>query len=385
MVYSIANAEGNTVNYNGSTNDNIKTPSGNQFRNLGIIGTQIMTAQADLTILGDLTISSTFNPNGNTITVGGDWINSGSFQEGTSTVYFNGASTQVISSSTNEDFYNLTINKTGGVLTTLNNITVSATLALESGALDVGANRITLGTGTANPGTLMHTAPARVIGEFERWVNAGNQTNLALPVGSSSDLTEAVITFNNLTPGSVIASFLASDPGSNGLSLDDGGTTIFNTFHEGYWKLVTANGLISTDYTAALTAEGFSSFDVSTSRILTRVNSSGAWTADGTHTAATGNTANRANITTLSAELALGDVTNCSAPATAGISGDVNVCINESGVTYTATGGLAGSTYSWTVSGGTIDGGISSGAGLTRHQCNLGCNRRTRPGSCGGK
>ncbi len=360
----IANASGNTVNYNGDTNDNIKTPSGNEFWNLGIVGTQIMTAQANLTMLGDLTISSTFNPNGNTITVGGDWINTGSFQEGTSTVNFNGSSSQTISSTTAEDFFNLTMNKTGGTLTTSNHLTVSSILSLEAGALDMGANRITLGTSTASLGTLSHTAPARIIGEFERWVNTGNQTGLELPVGTSSDLREAVLTFNNLTAGSIVATFISGDPGSNGLSLDDNGTTVFNTFHEGYWKLTTANGLISTDYDADLTAGGFTSFDISTSRVLTRI-ASGPWTADGTHVATVGDVAKRTNITTLSSELALGDVINCSVPATASITGDVSVCINESAVTYAAIGGLAGSTYTWTVTGGTIDGGTNTGVGLT--------------------
>ena len=171
----IANAEGNTVNYNGSTNDNIKTPSGNQFRNLGIIGTQIMTAQADLTILGDLTISSTFNPNGNTITVGGDWINSGSFQEGTSTVIFNGTSNQTLSSTTNEEFNNLTISKNGTTLTLGNHVQVTGTLDISNCLIDAQSNVLTLGSGISQLGSLARTAPATIIGQFERWVNVANQ------------------------------------------------------------------------------------------------------------------------------------------------------------------------------------------------------------------
>ena len=238
----------------------------------------------------------------------------------------------------------------------------------------MGANTLTLGLGTGSLGSLSHTAPARIAGKFERWVNIGNRTNLELPIGTLSDLAEATLTFNNLTAGSIIAEFIEADPEGDGLPINDDGTDIFNTFFEGYWSLTTNNGLLSNDYDVTLEAGGFTSFDVSTSRVLTRSNSSNPWTDDGTHVAAVGTLAGRDNVTILSAELALGDDTNCQSPETDGVMGDASVCINEGLVGYTAVNGDATSTYTWTVVGGAIDGGVSSGVGLTSINVNWGAS-----------
>ena len=61
-----------------------------------------------------LTISSgaTFSLNSSTLSIPGNWIDNGTFSEGSSTVIFSGSSgDQTIYSVSSDDFYNLTINK----------------------------------------------------------------------------------------------------------------------------------------------------------------------------------------------------------------------------------------------------------------------------------
>ena len=99
---------------------------------------------------------------------------------------------------------------------------------MQSGNRNTGSNKLTLGTGTGNVGTLVHTS-GTVIGKFERWINATGSAIL-FPVGTAADYLPAPITFTNLTSGSLIGGFVSTEPGSNGLSLVDGGVTIYNTF-----------------------------------------------------------------------------------------------------------------------------------------------------------
>ncbi|MFH0866759.1 MAG: hypothetical protein V1904_11230, partial [Bacteroidota bacterium] len=141
--------------------------------------------------------------------------------------------------------------------------------------------------------------------------------------------------------------------GNNGLiPLDDNGTDVFNSFTEGYWKLTPANSLVSSDYDINVTGNGMTSFDiVSSTRLLTRANSSVDWTADGSHENAVGETVFRNNVTTLGAEYALGDITDCDLPVTTVIAGLNSVCRNQTGVNYSVTN-TPGNTYNWTITGG---------------------------------
>jgi hypothetical protein len=364
-----ANAEGNTVEYSGATADDIKIPTGGQYYNLVISGSGVKTLSSDLEVQADLTISSTLTlDNPTNLTVGGNWTNTGVFNEGTSTVTFAGTSDQSFSAPSTELFNNLTINKTAGTLNAQVDIQVSQQLTLDAGPIDMGSNALILGTSTTggDEGTLSHTAPARIIGTFSRFINSNNNgTPLEFPVGTASDLNEATVSFNDTPTGILNILFNEFNPGSSGLSLDDNGTTIFNQYPEGFWSVTAQGGLGSSNYDVDLQTDGFNSFEVTNARVITRPNSSSDWQANGTHVDASGNIAQRDAITILSAEFGLGDITNCTPANTSAVMGDLEVCINETSVTYSAVGGLSGSTYNWSVTGGTIVGGVSSGVGLT--------------------
>jgi hypothetical protein len=189
-------------------------------------------------------------------------------------------------------FNNLT--KNGGTTTLGTNITVDgdATLTLTSGDVNTGAYTLTLGTSTSSRGTLSRTS-GTIIGNFKQWFDAATISNVLLPVGTASNYRPANISFTSAPSagGTLTAFFTASDPGTTGLPLDDGGTSIVNAGIDGYWTITSGDGLTGGTYNLDLTADGFSGVSVvSTLRLLKRSTPGGSWTLDGTHSAGTGTT-----------------------------------------------------------------------------------------------
>ena len=317
----VASAAGNTVEYSWTNALPVNTPSGNTYYNLVISGSNTKTLQADLSISGDITISSTLNTNNFDIRLVGDWNNSGFFTEGTGTLTLDGNADQTISNSLGETYYDLVVNKGSGRAILNNNVTVSNSLALTNGIVATGPNILTLGTGIASIGSFTRTN-GWINGQMERWVNSTG-TDYDIPVGSATAYRPAQINFNVLgDSGSLVTEFIASSPGSDGLPLTESSVDINNTFVEGYWSMIKANSLESSDYNLALTGNGFTSFPiVDETRLLSRATGTLDWTLSGSHTAATGNTARRNNVSVLSAEYAFGDTTSCTPPVTSSISG----------------------------------------------------------------
>lgn len=134
-----------------------------------------LTTPADIN--GSVTITGgTFDSNGNDISVGGNWSNSDTFLEGTNTVTFDGATAATLDSGcaneatcTNENFYNLTINKTEDSTVTLstNHLRVTNLINVMTGWLIQGAQNIRAEGSTAID-----------IDDFGRWQNlsTGNVT-----------------------------------------------------------------------------------------------------------------------------------------------------------------------------------------------------------------
>ncbi|GAI17180.1 unnamed protein product, partial [marine sediment metagenome] len=201
-----ASANGNTVNYYKAGDQLIKTPTANTYYNLTLSGTDIKTLTDNIIIDGNLTISGvTFNVDMYNISIRGNWINAGVFEEQTALVTFDGNASQTITNALGETFYNLTINKSAGNLILNDNITISDTLTMTTGNVNTGANIITLGTSTANPGTLIYNS-GTVIGKFERWITTTAYPYL-FPIGTESNYRSARATFSNITGagGSIIS------------------------------------------------------------------------------------------------------------------------------------------------------------------------------------
>ena len=147
-----ASAPGNTIVYARAQNMVVETPTGNTYYNLDIAGTFTKTMQGDLSIEGDLTISSTLDANNNDIEIGGNWTNTGYFTEGTGAVSFNGIGDQTITNPLEETFNDLIIDKGSGTLMLGGNVVVSNSLNLNNGIVQTGTYKLTLGTSTASIG-----------------------------------------------------------------------------------------------------------------------------------------------------------------------------------------------------------------------------------------
>ena len=161
----------------------------------------ILAVLSNLLMAQGITIKSgtTFTGGSASITLSGNWGNSGTFAAGTSTVIFNGASgNQTITNTNGETFSNLTANKAAGNVQLSNNITVNGTLTLTSGDVDLNGKTITLGSSA----TLSETAGNTVKGTTgsittTRSINAPSSNNIGgmgAELTSSSDLGSTIIT-----------------------------------------------------------------------------------------------------------------------------------------------------------------------------------------------
>lgn len=100
----------------------------------------------DRTALGNFSITSgTFVPLAS-LTVGGNWSNTGTFNPNGHTVTFNGNTSQSITRTGGETFFNLMLNNATG-LVPANAITVTNTLTLTTGNITLGANNLHITSG----------------------------------------------------------------------------------------------------------------------------------------------------------------------------------------------------------------------------------------------
>lgn len=338
----------------------ISVNTSNSIANLSINSSNA-TARlaANLTVLQSITISSgALDANNLNITLGNSWTNSGTWTPGTGTVIFNGTGTQTVTKSGGETFNNVTINKASGTVTLANNLQVNSTLTMTSGSIDCGSNTITLGTSIFSTGTLTYSA-GTIIGSYKRWINS-TLVGILFPIGTSANYRPALTTFTNLAGGTLTASFISSDPGSNGLPLSEGGKSIVNQYTEGYWSFSATDGLSSTNYDVELTGNGFTSYSVSAStRLIYRTSGAGAWSLNGTHADATGNTAKRTGVSGIStAQFGFGKPT-CSVFAATSVTTTTAdpICTNQLNVDYSVNASNPSNTYAWSLplGGGTID------------------------------
>jgi Secretion system C-terminal sorting domain len=143
-----------------------------------------------------------------TLSLPGNWSNSGTFTAGSGTVVFNGASgTQTITNASGETFNNLTVNKASGNVQLLNNIAVNGTLTTTSGGVDLNSHTITLGTsGTLSEtaGNTVHGTSGSITTTRTLGTNPGNVAGLGLEITSSPSLGSTIITraHNIYTSGS---------------------------------------------------------------------------------------------------------------------------------------------------------------------------------------
>jgi hypothetical protein len=134
---------------------------------------------------------------------------------------------------------------------------VSGTLTLTAGRLDVGSTPLILGTSASSNGTL--TAPTSagyVIGEFRRWITT-TTGNRFFPIGTSTAPRFAQINFTSAqtTGGLISAIFNDAAPNTAGLPYTEG-ISIEQVSPTGSWTINRLSGAGGT-YTAIVDATGF--------------------------------------------------------------------------------------------------------------------------------
>ena len=213
-------------------NPNMRINSTVPLYDLNIHGTSTATLTSnDLTVFNDVTVNSgtALVANGQNLTLGGDWANSGSFTPGIGTVTFNGALEQFLSGSSTTTFNNLAIasssslNASNSVFSVAGALTNNGTFVPGTGTVTLnGSTAQNLPDGASTPFknltidnaagvTYSGTTPVTVSGTLQ--INSGK----LLKVAAGSQISTNVI--NNLA-------------GANGLVLQSGAlgsATLLNT------------------------------------------------------------------------------------------------------------------------------------------------------------
>lgn len=140
----VANATGNTVNYNTIGVTSVKNST---YYNLTINSTSSKTVQpaGTLTVLNDFSYTAgALNLNNNNMVVGGNWSNTANITiTNQGSITFNPSGTKTISRSTsNEVFTNMIVNGAGTVQ--LNRSLTNGNLTITTGTLDISASNFTV-------------------------------------------------------------------------------------------------------------------------------------------------------------------------------------------------------------------------------------------------
>lgn len=204
-----------------------------------------------------------------------------------------------------------TLTLVSGAKNASGNILVRNTFNLNTN-INMGSNILVLGTSASSLGTLNRTN-GFIIGKFSRWFAPTTNTSTTglFPIGNGINYRPLLLEYTTAptSGGSIMAEFIATNPGNNGLPQFDNGVFIDKAGIDGYWKLTTGNGIAGGTYTASITASNFTSvFDYTELRLLVRTSNS--WAVPGTSVANTGTNTipvlKRTGLTTANVEFGVG-------------------------------------------------------------------------------
>ncbi len=183
--------------YNGTANQNTGDGLPSVVATLTINNsgnTVTLSSGSGITITDSLNIiAGTFDVStaNRSIELRGNWRNSGTFNPRNGTVTINGNGLQLITNSTNETFYNLTINKSSNYvkLEPSTNVTITNTLNLQSGIIDGRSNSVAL---IIPSGATLNRTSGHINGELQRYIPI-NSSNTVFHIGTESDYTPATL------------------------------------------------------------------------------------------------------------------------------------------------------------------------------------------------
>jgi hypothetical protein len=226
------------------------------------------TLTSSLTVNNNLTIGglSVLAPGANTINIAGNWSAWGStgFNSATSTVNFDGSALQTVTSAGGASFTNLNINNSSTGVQLENNATVTGTLAMTQGNIDLnGGNTLTLGTAVATNGTLVYTAGAIInTGSFTRWLKAATIANASagglFPMGTAATTKLLYVSAPTTPPttGGTVTVAYNDAAGSTLVTFADGASTVA-VIDNLNWGVSTGNGLAGGTYNLEAQGTGF--------------------------------------------------------------------------------------------------------------------------------
>jgi gliding motility-associated-like protein len=265
----------------------------------------ILTNEGNIRLNGHYINQGTTQGNG-LYNLKGNWLNTGTFTAGTSTVNFFGDNAQQVLTS-GDRFYNLIINNSGASFATnriilLSNVNVFNSLAIQQGNIVTDANILYLEN--PHPDSLKYTSAtgSRVIGKFERGVD--RIADYLFPVGSEDNYNPLHLDLNSVpNAGSVLSEFVAEVPDTLGLPLADAGyldpadsVEVYRPDSAGYWSLTARNDFTIDDFDVSMEGNGFSTPYQNVTRVIKRP-VGGSWIVDGKHRDADGAVIHRDNLT----------------------------------------------------------------------------------------
>ena len=234
------------------------TSAGMSFYNTTFT-TNTSTLTNNMTVANNLTISglSVLAPVANTINIGGNWSDWGTagFNESTSTVNFDGAALQTITTPGGENFTNMTVNNSSTGVQLENNVAVATALTMTQGNIDLNTNTLTLGTSSAaaNIGTLNYTAGTMInTGTFTRWFAKATVPSLSsaglFPVGNINNYQPMYVSATVApTNGGTISMAYVYANGNSNVSFPDGASTVV-VIKNLNWSLSTGGALAGGTY-----------------------------------------------------------------------------------------------------------------------------------------
>lgn len=315
------------------------------FFNVVKTGSGVLRFNSDIDIDGDFTISSgTVQGLTRTLYLAKNWLNSGTFTPGTSTVRFDGTNQNITNNSV-ESFYRLVA--AGSRLTiTNNNVNVSNNLTISSGIVSSGSYTLAL---TSAAATSTIAAGAYVDGYFQKAFNA--TTPKTIEVGANGVYTPVTITPSTATAGFFRVRALYYDsPNLNQSCLD---TTL--TVNR-YWDVTKSIGdyNISFTYSPAVTNVG-----VTASSLGLYNYSGGAWSTINTVVASPTTTLLSATGLSTTGQFQVAMPRISSVTITSSISG---TACSGSPFVFTATPVQAGSSpsYQWKLNGSNVGTNLST-------------------------
>ena len=193
---SFAPSAGN-VSFTGS-NQTISIASGTElFHNLNFFNTDTITQNGDIVLINDLTFTSTYDLAGNTTTLVGDFVNSGTFLANEGVVSMSGFGSQNISGNTT--FYDLTINNFSSVSISSGTSEVFGTLLLANGNFSTNDSLI-IGSDATNTGRIGTVTGGSISGDvtveryFDPLFQGWHQLGMATSGGTLEDWDDDFIT-----------------------------------------------------------------------------------------------------------------------------------------------------------------------------------------------